>query len=409
MARPQLLFLAHRIPYPPDKGDKIRSWNILRHLAETYDVHLGAFVDDPADMRHLDVLRDVCADVFCIPTTGGSCKLRALKSLPGEIPLSVAMLQDPRMRAYVDDKCDAGEAETIYLFSGQMAPYALRHASRRRLILMDFVDVDSDKFRQFANTARLPMKSIYLREAKRLHQFEKQVARAVDASLFVSQDEAALFRRTAGSYAHTVHALENGVDTDFFDPAPFRAEADPAPNIIFTGAMDYLPNVEAARWLAKEILPAVRKRVPGASLTIVGARPGRDVQRLAGAGIEVTGRVEDVRPYFGRAAVAAAPMKTARGVQNKVLEGMAMQLPVVTTPAGLSGIDAEPGRHLLVAEVTEGLAAQIAGLLEDRERARDIGEAARAHVVRRYGWAHQLSVLDSIIAELRPEAKAMAS
>ncbi|MEE4350233.1 MAG: TIGR03087 family PEP-CTERM/XrtA system glycosyltransferase [Pacificimonas sp.] len=396
MPRPHLLFLAHRIPYPPNKGDKIRSWNVLKHLAKSFDIHIGAFVDDPSDLQHVDRLRAMSVSSTFIEGGRMNQKMRLPRAWFSDTPLSVALWQDRRMKDYVKAVLSDGSVQNVYVFSGQMAPYIQKYTSRRRTIIMDFVDVDSDKFDQYAARASWPKKAVYGREARLLKQFEKQVARIVDASLFVSEAEARLFRRHAGSYAHTVYPLENGVDLEMFRPSG----AKPAPHsLVFTGAMDYLPNMEAVDWMVKDILPIVRRTHPGASFTIVGSNPAPEVKRLAGKGVTVTGTVPDVRPHVHDAAVAVAPIKTARGIQNKVLEAMAMGRPVVATEAAFSGIRAQPGRDLIVEDDTDAFAGAITALFDNPDRAEALGRAGRARMESVYSWPARLSDLDLIMAK----------
>ncbi|MBV7257105.1 TIGR03087 family PEP-CTERM/XrtA system glycosyltransferase [Pacificimonas sp. WHA3] len=400
MAKPELLFLSHRIPYPPNKGDKIRSWNVLKHLTERFDVHLGAFVDDPADREHEAFLRTVCKDVCLLDMDKAARIPRLIKGFNSDRPLSIAMWEDRRMHDFTRGLFDRGGVEHVFVFSGQMAPYVLKHTSRRRMIMMDFVDIDSDKFRQYAAQSNWLKKIVYAREAKLLEQFEKQVARVVDASLFVSEAEADLFKSYAGSYAHTVYALNNGVDLDYFsadaDFAPMRLEG--APSFVLTGAMDYKPNVDAATWMVKDILPRVRKTFADASFTIVGSSPNAEVLALdKKRGVTVTGRVADVRPYVAAADIAVAPIRIARGVQNKVLEAMAMARPVVATNHAFSGIHAEPGRDLQIADSADDFAAALVALMQDPERRKTLGMAARARMDAAYSWPSQMRRLDQII------------
>lgn len=400
MDKPHLLFLAHRIPYPPNKGDKIRSFNILSHLRRHFHVHLGAFIDDPDDWQYEDTLRAVCGEVCLIERSGPGKLLSAAHGLFDDAPLSVALWSDPRMRSFVQRVIDRYNVRHSYVFSGQMAGYMLRHLSSRRMFIMDFVDMDSDKFTQYVRTSSWPMKRIYQREAVRLRQFEKQIARTADACLFVSEDEAALFRRHAGSYGHTVYALENGVDLEFFTPLEDETPVGERPplGLVFTGAMDYRPNIEAAEWMVEDILPRVRDAVPGTHFTIVGSNPSRRIEALGGRpGVTVTGRVPDVRPFIAAADVSVAPIRTARGVQNKVLEAMAMGKPVVATDQAYAGISAEAGRDLIVTSGADAFAAAVVDLAKDGDARRRIGEAARKRMEEHYSWDRKMAVLDTLI------------
>lgn len=398
-----ILFLAHRIPYPPDKGDKIRSWHMLRHLAGRARVHLGAFVDDPADMAHADMLRSLCASVKLLPMVGAARALRAGMGLLAGEPLSVALFADAAMRRWVNATVGANPVGGLFAFSGQMAPYALPHVRGRRSV-MDFVDLDSEKWAQYAREGKGPRAWLYAREARRLLAFEASVAARVDATLFVSEDEAALFRARAGIAGERVHALSNGVDLDYFDhnAAFARAPAERhdlrAPNFVFTGAMDYRPNADAVRWFADAVWPTLLERLPDARFLVVGSKPGPEVRALADrAGIVVTGRVADVRPYVAAATVVVAPLRIARGIQNKVLEAMAMARPVIATPQAREGIDAEPGRDLIVADSAMDYAARCVALATDPARANALGTAARACVVARYAWEPKLRLLDDLL------------
>lgn len=395
-----ILFLAHRIPYPPDKGDKIRSWNILKHIAARADVHLGAFVDDPADMAHAEKLRSVCKSVKLIPIEKSDRIRRALSGWQRNMPLSVAIYEDTAMRRWVWDRVKNGDIDRIFVFSSQMAPYALGHTSQGRRIIMDFVDIDSDKFTQYARDSKWPKSWLYAREARLLGAFEKQIARHVDVSLFVSDAETALFRRLAGSYAHAVETLHNGVDLDYFSPsarfAPVVLQGGPV--LVFTGAMDYRPNVDAVCWFADKILPRVRQTCPDASFYIVGGNPADAVKALSNrAGVTVTGRVDDVRPYVAGADIAVAPVRIARGVQNKILEAMAMARPVVATAAAFSGIDAEPGRDLLVRDDEPAFAAGVVDVASNADLAAGLASNARRCVEQRYAWPSQLARLDKYL------------
>jgi sugar transferase (PEP-CTERM/EpsH1 system associated) len=240
---------------------------------------------------------------------------------------------------------------------------------------------------------------IYGREARRLLAFERTVAREFDATLFSTAREAALFRELAPESANRIDHVNNGVDYDYFSPE--RDYPNPLPNdrkaIVFTGAMDYWPNIDAVSWFVREVLPLLKARGLQVAFYIVGSNPAPEVRKLANtADVTVTGRVEDVRPYVAHAAVMVAPLRVARGVQNKVLEGMAMGKPVVATPEALEGIEAEPGRDVAIASDARGFALAIVAALSGRGAAA-MGARARAHVVEAYGWAANLARLDAAL------------
>lgn len=393
-----LLFLSQRIPFPPDKGDKIRSWHMLRHLAERYRVHLGCFVDDPRDFEHVPRLREMAGDSLFLPLRPPLAKLRSLTRLATPQPLTLGYFHDRRMAGWVRQVLARNPVKRVFVFSSAMAGYVLSDVPAGVRRVADLVDVDSAKWGQYAHRARWPMSHIYARERTTLAAFESRVARTFDATLLVSEPEAALLRAVAPDAADRIRAIDNGVDHRFFSPDQPHANPYPAgiQPIVFTGAMDYWPNGDAVAWFTRDILPRVTARHPTARFYIVGAHPGPAIRALAQTGqVEVTGRVPDIRGYLAHAAVVVAPLRMAQGVQNKLLEAMAMARPVVATSAALLGIDAVPGRHLLVADDVPGFVEAVAGELA---RPSDgLGQRARRRVLDRYDWTASLSRLDGIL------------
>jgi len=383
----QLVFLAHRIPFPPNKGEKIRAYHLLRELSTEYEVHLGAFVDTPEDWTSRRGLEAWCAETHYVYRHPRAAALRALSGFVTGRPLSVPYYASRAMHRWVRARVEGG-ARRILVYSSPMAQFAEPY--RDLLRIADFVDVDSAKWKTYAEDARWPWSYVYGREARRLFAYERGIAGRFDATTFVSDAEAAFFQRQAPDVAERVAAVPNGVDTDHYDPARRGPSPYPAgvPPLVFTGAMDYRPNVDAVSWFAEAILPAVRARCPEARFFIVGARPSPSVQALAELdGVTVTGAVDDIRPYIWHAAVSVAPLRIARGVQNKVLEAMAAGRAVVCTAEALAGIDARHGEHVCVAAGADGIAVEVAGLLRDPERRETLGRAARARVAERYNWA----------------------
>jgi polysaccharide biosynthesis protein PslH len=395
------LFLAHRVPYPPDRGDKIRGWHMLRHLAARGPVHLVTFADDPRDLGHEAVLSSICASHH-VAWRGKPQWRAAIEALASGRPVSVTAFADTGVAARVRALLGREPIDTIFVFSGQMAQYLPDGLPTRTV--MDFCDADSAKFAAYASKAKPPMAWMLSREARLLGAFERQVAARVDASLFVSEAEAALF--AAGAPIPGVTVVENGIDTDFFDPLAVFDPAAAAPGIVFTGQMDYPPNVEAVRWFAADVLPLIRAAGHHAAFNIVGRAPTQEVLALSGESVRVTGEVPDVRPWLAAAPVVVAPLLTARGVQNKVLEAMAMARPVVASTAAAEGID--HAGTLAVAGDAAAFARAVAALLADRTTATAQGLAARARMRERYGWVARLSALDEILDGTPAERRAAA-
>ncbi len=410
-----LLFLAHRVPFPPDRGDRIRSFHILQYLAQRTPVHLVAFAEDEAPLPA--AFTDMLASCTIVPRRKSQARA-AVEALATGRPVSLAAFHSHAFAAALAHVRARHAIRATFVFSGQMTQYL----DADEPAIMDFVDVDSAKFAGYADDARGPMRWMMRREARLLGAFERDVAARVSASLFVSDAEAALFR--AGGAQGRVIAVENGIDSTTFDPtallAPVPEREGPRvgpethhasakvkpthspslpgrgapPLIAFTGQMDYRPNIDAVTWFAREILPIVRRRHP-ARFAIVGRAPTAAVQALASDTVIVTGAVDDVRGWIAAADVCVAPLKLARGIQNKVLEAMAMARPVVASAAAAEGID--HAGTIRVADDGEGFAARIGELLDDREAAAKLGTAARAQVVARYGWSARLAPLDALL------------
>ena len=397
-----LLFLAHRIPFPPNKGDKIRSWHILEHLASRYRVHLGCFIDDERDWVHTEFLDGLCESTHFARLTPRWAQMRSLTAFFTNEALSVAYYRDRKMQNWVKATVQAHNPTAAFFYSSQTARFLpdLGPWGQRRMV-MDFVDVDSDKWAQYAESKGGPMGQLYRREAHRLAAFEQQVAERVDASVFVSPREAELFRsRCSDDVASRVHALTNGVDHAHFDPTlPFT---NPFPenqqSIVFTGAMDYWPNADAACWFADEVLPRVHAALPDAVFYVVGWNPTRDVRALADRlGIVVTGAVPEIRDYLAHASTVVAPLRVARGIQNKVLEAMAMEQSVIASTQAAEGLEKVQPSELAVTENANDMADAVLAALRGAPNVPD-GKAARARVIESYSWNKNLQVLDRLLA-----------
>lgn len=393
----RLLFLAHRIPYPPTKGDKVRSYHLLKYLAGRYRVHLGAFVDDETDLQHADALRDLCEECHLVTLNPALARVKSLAGLVSGEPLTLTYYRNPGMSRWVSGVLRAARVQGVLAFSSAMAQYVMPATGVRRVA--DLVDVDSDKWRQYAATRRWPYSAIYRRESRALLRYERQIARRFDATVFVSAAEAGLFRQLAPEAADKVWHVNNGVDGNYFSPE--RTYADPYGGgervLAFTGAMDYWPNVDAVVSFARGVFPAILRGSPGARFYIVGARPAAEVRRLAELpGVKVTGAVPDIRPYLAHAKLAVAPLRLARGVQNKVLEAMAMATPVLASPQAAEGIEARVGKELLVAASETEFVREAVRLLQG-ESASAIGVAGRARALASYAWEGSLSRFERLL------------
>lgn len=388
-----VLFLCQRVPWPPDRGDRITTWHFLQHLlARGATVQVGCFREEPADD---EAVRTLAAKVDAIAAPRLERRWRKLTSLRGLLTgkaLTLPFFHHRALTAAVDGWVARRRPDLIYVYSSSMAQYAVRHQDPVRL--MQFAELDSDKWAQFAARSRGPARWIYQREAARLLAFETAVARSFDISCVVSEVERRLFMQRIPGVTPTV--LPNGVDVEHF--ASQGDAGRDAATLIFTGVMDYEPNVDGVCWFAKSCWPTIRQRLPLARLLVVGSKPVARVQALADLpGITVTGRVPTTPPYFDQAAVAIAPLFLARGVQNKVLEALSMGLPVVCTPQAAQGIGRAPS-CLRIAADADATIAEVSALLADPARARALGHDAAAWVRARFGWEQMYTILDNVLA-----------
>jgi sugar transferase (PEP-CTERM/EpsH1 system associated) len=393
---PRIVALTHRVPYPPDKGDKIRTHHLLTRLARRAEVHLACLADPPEDAAHAEHLRAHFASVAVVPVRMALQKLAALPHLATLAPLTLPAFHSPALARAVDALVARVRPTALYAESSSMAPYALRHPAVP--LVMDFVDVDSEKWRALAARG-FPLKRLLLaREALLLARYERRVAAHAAVSTVTAPRELELLGRVAPGARARV--LANGVDTEYFTP---RATLPREPAVVFAGAMDYAANVEAAVFLAGAVLPRLRRTHPAASVVLAGARPVPEVLALAREpGVTVTGTVPDIRPWVTAARASACPLRVARGVQNKVLEAMALGVPVVASPGAAAGIDAEPGRDLLLATMADdgaAFATALARLLDDDARCEALARSARARVEERYGWQPRADELYELLRE----------
>jgi len=403
-----LLFLVHRLPYPPTKGDKVRSFHFLKHLAHRYRVYLGTFVDDPADWPHVAAVRAFCEDA-CVERISRLPRLARTAGafLHGE-PITLPYFRSRALQEWVRRVVGEQGIERAFVYSSSMAQYVIDVPEIATVV--DFVDMDSAKWSEYASRRMWPASALFQREARCLLAYEKAVAARASASVFVTEDEKRRFLAEARDASPRIFAIPNGVDSDYFSPfheltSPFAAGERA---VVFTGAMDYWPNIDAVIWFAREVLPALRERDPRVRFYVVGMNPDVAVRALASdAAVVVTGRVPDVRPYVKHASVVVAPLRVARGIQNKILEAMAMAKAVVTTRACAGALKLRPGVEIEVADERAAFAGAVASLL-DRERAVRMGAFARSRVVADYGWRASLESLEELLSPQSQPQEALA-
>ena len=458
MANSKILFLAHRIPYPPNKGDKIRSFNEIKHLSRSHEIHIACLADDPNDIKYKIELKRYCRHVHVGPLNKTGSKIKGLLHLLRGGSISVGYFYNRKIQRVVDQWLSENTYDAIFCFSSPMAEYIFRSKLQApsSTLIIDFCDLDSDKWRQYGDRSRFPLSMIYKLESRLLLAYEKKVNQTFDNSLFVSQQEADLFVNVFPN-AKNLTVIPNGVDHNYFSPDQLgirkknpgvrsqesegegkkedsriqgfkdsrrtkqinktnetnttnQTDSTNQTNptnltnrtnkltLLFTGAMDYHANVDGVVWFCRRIFPRIKETFPTAKFYIVGSNPHPSVKSLEMIdGVHVTGFVEDMRPYYQMADVCVIPLRLARGVQNKVLEAMAMAKPVVTTSSAIQGITAMDGRHLIVADSPHDFVESVNNLCNEMNRRETLALAGRSFVQKHYDWDTNLHLLDGLI------------
>jgi len=392
--KPRVLFVTHRVPWPPDRGDRIRTWNILHHLSRRANVDVACLADEPVTKSTRRRLQSVSGRLAIIPHSGRRRYIQGLLSGAAGRSATEGLFRNHALLDVLRQWSRKTRWQGVLASSSGVAQYiqpdVIPDAKRR---WVDLIDVDSQKWLDYQRRSRWPVFALYGWEGRRLRQLECQLAEASDRLLVVSEAERDLFRSFCS--AGDIQAVSNGVDTDYFHPDEARR---PEPHsCVFVGVMNYLPNVDAVTWFAEAVWPEVRALYPDAVFRIVGKSPSADVEALAGRdGIEVTGPVDDVRPYLHRSSCAVIPLRIARGVQNKVLEAMACGRPIVCSSEPLKGIPAEPGVHLLQADSKQDWVDRLKHLFSDPSFGDELGLAASTMVRQHYRWETCLNALDEL-------------
>lgn len=388
-----ILFLTHRVPYPPDRGDRIRSFHLLQHFTQQGNVYLASLNDEPAPKATQEALEERCEGV-CVRTLGGPERwLRACQTMLAGRSATEGLFVHPAVAKQIKLWTDTIAFDVIVVFCSSMYPYVRHLQPGKTRTVVDLVDVDSQKWMDYAAQSRGWRRRLFQLEGNRVGRLESEILASADSVVVVSPNEAKLLGDDPCEAK--VHAIGNGVDLDYFQPSHADIDAD---TCVFLGALDYRANIDGLNSFCSQVWPRVRHDRPSARLRLVGRNPTQAVRRLAESpGIELVGQVDDVRPHMAAASISVVPLRIARGVQNKVLESMAMGKAVIASPESLVGIDVEPGIHVRAAETPDEWAAAIERLLNRPDEARKLGLAGRRFVEHRHRWSEVLQPFGDLL------------
>lgn len=390
----RILFTCHRLPFPPNRGGKIRPFHMIEHLGKRHSVVVASLAHNEAELREGEPLSGYCEEVIAEILPNRTRWLQAIAALPSSRPSSLAYFWSRHLAERIRAAANRRAFDLIMVHCAFAAQYVRGLPAPLRIL--DYGDVDSRKWHDYAQATAIPKSFGYGLESWKLQRYETQLAAEFDVCTATTKGELEEVRKLNPSVPSEV--IPNGVDLSYFQPRERIPEGSSV--LVFLGRMDYFPNIDGALHFARNIFPLIRRSVPQAQFRIVGSNPSRAIRDLAKLpGISVTGHVPDVRPYLMDASVAVAPLRIARGTQNKILQFLAMGVPVVTSPEAAKGVGAEPGRDFLVADSDEHFAEQVLRLLRDPSLQRTLGAAGQKPLATAHSWPHSMQVLDDLIAK----------
>jgi sugar transferase (PEP-CTERM/EpsH1 system associated) len=393
----KILFLSHRIPYPPNKGEKIRTFNQIKFLAELgHDIHVISPIEDSIEIafaQQLSEFKNISVTIQALPPKA----LRLFKGFMFRESLSVANFYSFKLQQKINQLIQKKNFDYILCSSSAVAKYIYKtNCSDQVQLLMDFMDLDSDKWQQYANKSSFPMRWVYQREAKKLCKYENAIQENFDACFFIADTEVALFKKNNPN-ANNVLPLGNGLNIQEFYPAKIAPQNE-NPVFVFTGVMDYKPNVDAVIWFIEKCWQQLISHFPSARLVIAGMNPSLEIKKLSTIkGIEITGYVDDILPYYHQADYFIAPFRLARGVQNKILQAFACGLPVIATPMGAEGINCHDNQEILLANTPDEFINKVLLLDKSTQLRKKISDAALSLIKNEYSWEGKLKPLQDLI------------
>ncbi len=395
-----ILFIAHRIPYPPNKGDKIRSFNEIKFLSQGHDIYLGTILDQPSDEQYVLGLKEYCKEVHAVYFNK---RVALLKNILKGKPFSVCSFYHTPLQKYIDKVLAENNIDVVICFCSSVAEYVfktpafLKKEQNGIKFILDYVDLDSDKWGQYATYSRFPLSWVYAFERRRLLQYEIKINQLFHHSFFVSKREVDMFK---GRYpdAKNLAYISNGVDFEYFSPKK-RSVKNDKPILIFTGVMDYFANEDGVAWFCNHVFEKIKEKIPNTQFYIVGNNPTEAVKNLSKIeGVHVTGYVDDIREFYWMADICVIPLRIARGLQNKVLEAMATGNAIVATSNASDGVIVHEDMDIIIADDEDHFARAVVALLEDEAKRIALGEKAKENVYRHYSWDANLAKLGALIS-----------
>lgn len=390
----KILFACHRFPFPPNRGGKIRPFNMIRHLSQKHEIVVVSLAHTQQEFDEGAGLKEYCDEIYAEVVPEKLRWLQAVRALPGSTPSSVAYFSSARLRQRVKEAARKISFDAVFVHCAFAAQYVLGVPTKFRI--MDFGDLDSGKWLDYSEWRSFPLSWGYYLEGHKLRRYEQQLATSFHWCTLTTPGELEEFKKLNVDRPHRV--IPNGVDGSYFHPNGGPSKAKPV--VVFLGRMDYYPNIDGVLHFTEKVFPRIRAAVPDVEFRIIGSNPTPAVQRLRDIpGVVVTGHVPDIRPYLSDAVVSVAPLRMARGTQNKILESMALGIPVVATFQAAKGVDAVPGKHLLVADDPENFARRVLEILEGAQLHSQLTKAGRQQVEAAHVWSTSMKILDKLLAE----------
>jgi len=397
----RILYISLRFPYPPNRGDKIRAYNFIKHLSEKHSVTFVSFCESAEDIDAIKELERFCTQVKVAPFSKSRACLNAISHACSKLPLQIWYWHSKEMQRIIDELVSRNDFDVIHAQFFRMAQYITKFASHPKILdLTDAMSLNLHRRAQLDKGIKYPLIKL---EESRTRKYETEIVKQFDMGIMVSACDRDYLLSLDGSLRLAVVPM--GVDIDYFQPGTTTSSVVGGdglqPHILFTGTIDYFPNTDAAWYFYHEIFPHIKQALPGVIFYVVGTNPPRNLKKLESNGdIVVTGRVPDVRPYFEDAAVFVSPLRCGSGVQVKNLEAMAMGVPVVTSSFGADGTEAQAGRDILVADEPGEFADKVIRLFKDDKLRHNLIQNGRKLVETKYNWQYLGGLLDKVYGQV---------